>query len=155
MKRFLKLTAAVLLVALLGIQLVRPARNEGDAEGPDALVRHHEVPADVHEILRRACYDCHSNRTAYPWYSEVQPVRWWLDSHINDGKRHLNLSEFARYDTERQMEKLDEIVDTVAVAKSMPLKSYTWVHRDAILTQAEITAVADWAEDLRDKIEEQ
>lgn len=153
MKKLLKRTALVLLVILLGLQLVRPARNAGDAEGPDSIVRHHEVPENIRGIFQRACYDCHSNRTNYPWYSEVQPVRWWLDSHINDGKRHLNLSEFARYDAKRQAHKLDEIVDTVAVAKSMPLKSYTWVHRNAILTPAEITAMADWAENLRDEIE--
>lgn len=155
MKKALKLTGLVLLLAFVGIQFVRPARNLGEAEGPDSIVRTREVPANVREIFQRACYDCHSNRTAYPWYAEVQPVRWWLDSHVSDGKRHLNLSEFARYDAEDQSHKLDEIVDTVAVTKSMPLASYTWVHREAVLTPAERTAIADWAEDLRDKIEEQ
>lgn len=153
MKKALKFTAAGLLLALAGAQFVRPARNLGDAEGPDSIVQHHEVPADVRAILQRACYDCHSNRTNYPWYAEVQPVRWWLDSHVKEGKRHLNLSEFARYDAERQAHKLDEVVDTVAVAKSMPLESYTWAHREAVLTPEERTAIADWAEELRDEIE--
>lgn len=151
--KILKLAGLAFLAAFAAIQFARPARNLGEAEGPDSIVRHHEVPANVHKILQRSCYDCHSNRTTYPWYAEVQPVRWWLDSHVSEGKRRLNLSEFARYDANEQAQKLDEIVDTVAIAKSMPLPSYTWVHRDAILTQAEITAVADWAEELRDEIE--
>jgi len=152
MLRFLKLTALLLGVVLLGLQLIRPERNLGDPEGPDSIVRHHEVPAEIRAVLARSCYDCHSNRTRYPWYAEVQPVRWWLDSHISDGKRHLNLSEFARYSAEKQLEKLDEIVDTVAIAKSMPLPSYTLVHRSAIPSPAEINAVADWAEELHDRI---
>lgn len=154
MKKALLRTGVGLAVVFVGLQFHRPARNLGEAEGPDSLVRHHDVPAAIRTVLARSCYDCHSNRTRYPWYAEVQPVRWWLDSHIADGKRHLNLSEFARYSPKRQAEKLDEIVDTVAIAKSMPLPSYLLVHRDAILTPAEINAVADWAEDLRDRIED-
>lgn len=154
MKKPLKVAALVLLVTLAGIQFVRPERNQGEAEGPDSLVRTQEVPPGVRDALRRACYDCHSDRTSYPWYSEIQPVRWWLDSHINDGKRHLNFSAFARYDAERKSRALDEIVDTVAIAKSMPLESYTWMHREAVLTDAERTAIADWADSLNDEIEE-
>ncbi|HYC71083.1 MAG TPA: heme-binding domain-containing protein [Opitutaceae bacterium] len=154
MKKPLKVAALVLLVTLAGIQFVRPERNRGEAEGPDSLVRTQEVPPGVRDALRRACYDCHSDRTSYPWYSEIQPVRWWLDSHINDGKRHLNFSAFARYDAERKSRALDEIVDTVAIAKSMPLESYTWMHREAVLTDAERTAIADWADSLNDEIEE-
>lgn len=155
MKKALKIIGLVLLVGFVGLQFVRPARNLGELEGADSLAGTHELPPRIRDIFVRACYDCHSNRTRYPWYSEIQPVRWWLDSHINDGKRHLNLSEFARYDTDTQAEKLDEIVDTVAIGKSMPLESYTWTHRDAVLTPEERNAVADWAEELRDRIEEQ
>lgn len=153
-KLLLRRAAFVLLAGFVAIQFVRPARNEGDAEGPDSIVRQHAVPDNVRAILRRSCYDCHSDRTAYPWYAEVQPVRWWLDSHIRDGKRHLNFSAFARYDTRRATRALDEIVDTV-LARSMPLRSYTWIHRNAILAKAEIDAVADWAEELHDAIADQ
>ena len=148
----LKKIILALAVLLLALQAVRPAKNLGEAEGPDSVVKRHVVPAEVRAVLQKACYDCHSDRTAYPWYAEVQPVGWWLASHVDDGKRHLNFSRFARYDAQRAAHKLDEIVDTV-LARSMPLKSYTWVHRDAVLTPAEINAVADWAEALRDEIE--
>lgn len=147
----LRLVGWVLLAGLAAIQLVRPARNDGEPEGPDSVLRRHEVPADVRAILQRSCYDCHSDRTRYPWYAEVQPVRWWLDSHVNDAKRHLNFSAFGRYDTKRATRALDEIVDTI-LARAMPLPSYTWIHRDAVLTKAEIDTVADWAEALHDEL---
>jgi hypothetical protein len=147
----LKKIILALAVLLLALQAVRPAKNLGEAEGPDALVTRHAVPKDVRAVLQKACYDCHSDRTAYPWYAEIQPVGWWLASHVNDGRRHLNFSSFGRYDAQRAAHKLDEIVDTV-LARSMPLPSYAWVHRDAVLTPAEINAVADWAEALRDEL---
>lgn len=149
--RALRLAVGVLLAAFVGIQFARPARNEGDAEGPDSLVARHRVPDNVRAILRRACYDCHSDRTRYPWYAGVQPVRWWLDSHIAEGKRHLNFSAFGRYDAKRATRALDETVDAL-LARSMPLKSYTWIHRDAVLTKEETGAVADWAEALIDEL---
>lgn len=149
--KYLRPIAAVLVVGLAALQFYRPARNLGEPEGPDSIVRKHQVPEDVRAILRRSCYDCHSNRTTYPWYAEVQPVRLWLDSHVNDGKRHLNFSNFAKYEPKRAAHKLDEVVDAL-VGGSMPLKSYTLVHRDAVLSKAEIKLVTAWAEHLQDEI---
>jgi hypothetical protein len=147
-RRFLP--ACLLLLALL--QLWRPARNLGAATGPNEIgVRPPPVPARVQDLLRRACYDCHSNHTNYPWYAEVQPVRWWLDSHINDGKRHLNFSEFGSYPVTRAAKKAATIADEVE-QHSMPLKSYTWVHAEARLSAAEIRLLADWADKLHDQL---
>lgn len=142
---------SIILTAFVAIQFVRPERNLGDPEGPQSIVRVHEVPERVHAILQRSCYDCHSNRTAYPWYAEVQPVRWWLDSHIHDGRRHLNFSEFGTYTQRRAARSLDEITDTL-LSHAMPLRSYTWMHRDAALSKQDIDAVADWADALHDEI---
>jgi hypothetical protein len=152
-KRILRFSALALLVVFIALQLVRPVPNAGVAEGPDSIVAHHDVPEDVRAILRRSCYDCHSDYTTYPWYARVQPVRWWLDSHIREGREHLNFSVFGRYDTRSAVQTLDEIVNTL-IAGSMPLKSYTWIHREAALTKAEVDMVADWAEDLIDELSE-
>lgn len=135
----------------VAIQFVRPEKNDSPA-GPDDLVAHYAPPAEVRQILETACYDCHSNRTRYPWYAQVQPVGWWLASHINDGKDELNFSEFAAYSEHRRAKKLLSVSDEVT-ERSMPLKSYTWIHRDAKLTAAQIKTLADWAEALADKIE--
>ena len=142
------LAAAVLLGAL---QFVRPARNSATAPGADDINVKYPVPANVQGLLQRACYDCHSNNTHYPWYANVQPVGWWLTRHVNDGKRHLNFSAFGAYTAKRAASKLGEISDEVA-QHSMPLKSYTWMHPEARLTAAEIKLISDWADALHDEI---
>ena len=140
-----------LVVLLLAVQFYRPARNTSAAAGPNDITAKHAVPAKVQDALQRACYDCHSNNTHYPWYAEVQPVRWWLDSHITDGKRHLNFSEYGTYTAKRATKKAEEIADEVE-HHEMPLKSYTWMHPEARLTPDEIKLVTAWAEKLRDEI---
>ncbi|HTL68673.1 MAG TPA: heme-binding domain-containing protein [Lacunisphaera sp.] len=152
MKPFLRRLAAGLGVALLLAQLWRPARNEAPPGGPNDIAAKHAVPPPVQALLQRACYDCHSNHTRYPWYAEVQPVRWWLDDHISEGKRHLNFSEFGTYTDRRAAKKLDEIVDEVG-GHTMPLTSYKWMHRDARLTPADTKLLTDWADGLRAEIE--
>ncbi|HVZ26176.1 MAG TPA: heme-binding domain-containing protein, partial [Sediminibacterium sp.] len=105
--RFLKRTGIVLLVILLVMQAFRPARNNSNENSKD-ISKDYPVPTDVQLILAKACNDCHTNQTRYPWYAEVQPVSWWLNNHIVDGKRHLNFSEFSGYRIARQYKKLEE-----------------------------------------------
>ncbi len=140
-----------LVFLFLAIQFVRPAKNLSPAPGPQDLTAKIPVPADVQRVFAKACYDCHSDQTRYPWYAEVQPVGWWLSSHIHDGKRHLNFSEFGAYNAKSADRKLKQIARTVN-SGSMPLHSYTWIHRDAILTAAEIKLISDWTEAARAQI---
>lgn len=151
--RLLKKIAVVLLVVFLGLQFYRPAKNLSAAPSPNDILLRHPASPEVSAVLKRACYDCHSNNTVYPWYAEVQPVRWWLDSHINDGKRHLNFSEFGTYSKKRAADKLEEIIDEVE-QKQMPLPSYTWAHPEARLTPDEIKALVAWAEAALDGLAE-
>ena len=109
-------------------------------------------PANVRQILVTSCYDCHSNTTRYPWYAQIQPLGWWLKSHIDDGKNELNFSEFADYSAKHKKEKLGSAQDEVR-DKSMPLKSYLWIHRDARLTPEQIKALSDWFDTVIDKID--
>lgn len=152
MKKVLRFTALGLLLLFIGAQFYRPPRNAGVTEGPPSIIARHKVPADVQNILRRSCYDCHSNNTAYPWYASVQPVAWWLNQHVTEGKAELNFSEFARYDAKRAVRKLQATADEL-LDRHMPLKSYLWMHRDAKLTDADVALVSQWAEDLADEIE--
>lgn len=140
-----------LAVLLAAAQLVRPDKNLAAGPGPDDIAVKHPVPAKVLTVLRQACYDCHSNNTHYPWYAEVQPVGWWLRWHVNDGKRHLNFSEFGSYTAKRAGNKLDQIIEEVE-QRAMPLRSYTWMHAEARLSPEEVKLLADWAEALRDEI---
>ena len=141
------------VAAGVAIQFIRPAKNDSP-DGADALAAKYPPPPEVKQLLETACYDCHSNRTRYPWYAQIQPVGWWLANHINDGKDQLNFSEFASYTEHRRAKKLLSVADEVN-DRSMPLPSYTWIHRDAKFTDAQIKTLADWAEALAEKIEPQ
>ncbi len=152
MKKALRYSGIALGIAFFAVQFFQPPRNLGEPEGPRSIVAQHKVPADVQQILRRSCYDCHSNRTAYPWYASVQPVGWWLYDHVKEGKRELNFSEFAGYDTKRAVRRLQSTADEVR-ERHMPLSSYLLVHRDAKLSVAEVTRLTTWAEDLADELE--
>ena len=90
MKKFFKRSFQILLLAFIIIQFFRPAKNRSDVISANDITKKYAVPADVLNILQTSCYDCHSNNTKYPWYSYIQPVAWWLDSHIKNGKRGLN-----------------------------------------------------------------
>jgi hypothetical protein len=145
-----------LLVLFLVIQLVRPDLN---VSAPTAFAGKNDVTLlyppspEVRRILEVSCYDCHSNHTTYPWYGHVQPVAWWLGRHVRQGKKELNFSEFATYSTKRKMKKMEELCDEVR-DHAMPLKSYTWLHGEARLSEAQIKALCEWSEAAQDKIVE-
>jgi hypothetical protein len=152
-KKVMKKVLLFLLAAFVIIQFFRPAKNT--ASGPEAyakdITKAHAVPADVQLILQKACNDCHSNNTNYPWYSQVQPVAWWLNDHIHEGKKELNFSEFAGYSLRRQYKKLDEVEEQVKEGE-MPLESYTLIHKEAKLTDAEKQSLFNWVNALRDSM---
>ena len=140
-----------LLVLLVAIQFIRPAKNQSSEMSVNDISKGYNVPANVNEVLQKACNDCHSNNTVYPWYSNIQPVAWWLDNHIYDGKKELDFSEFTTYSPKKQHHKLEEVIETVKEGE-MPLNSYTWMHKNAILTDAEKLTVSEWADNLRKEI---
>jgi Haem-binding domain len=138
-----KLTIAIPLF-IIAIQFIRPTRNVSGAASPNEIGSHYTVPDEVHTVLKHSCYDCHSNNTVYPWYANVQPVGWWLQWHINDGKRHLNFSEFGSYPQKRAKKKFEEIEDATSNSW-MPLDSYVWLHADTRLTPEQARRVSEWA----------
>lgn len=140
---------ALLLAALLVlIQFIRPEKNANPELSTADISQVYAMPGAVKNILVQSCYDCHSNHTRYPWYAHIQPVAWWLNSHIQEGKEHLNFSEFGTYPAKKANHKLEEVEEAVTDGW-MPLDSYLWVHRDARLTADQAQAVADWARELR------
>ncbi len=137
-----------LLVVLIVLQAFRPEKNTSGNKQNDISTLY-PVPDNVEQILVKACNDCHSNSTVYPWYAEVQPIAWWLDDHVKDGKKHLNFNEFASYRLAKQFHKLEEVFDEVKGGE-MPLESYTVVHGDAKLTTEERNILLDWSVAVRD-----
>ena len=145
MKKVFKTIGWLLLIALIIIQFFHPRKNIQEGDQVYAIAKLHAVPEDVKVILKKACDDCHTNNTVYPWYSKIQPVDWWLDGHIGNGKKHLNLDSLAVKPAWLRFHKMEEIVKEVEEG-NMPLNSYTWIHKDAILTQDEKSKLTGWAE---------
>lgn len=141
-----------LLVVLVAIQFIRPEKNVSNDE-IYGIATKYDVPAEVNEILKVSCNDCHSNLTRYPWYANVQPVAWWLDHHVTDGKKHLNFSEFTKMPIAFQNHKLEETVEMLEELE-MPLPSYTYLglHSEAKLTDDQRKMVIDWANEQMDTL---
>ncbi len=151
LKKILKRTFQILLLAFIVIQFIRPAKNKAEGISNNDITKLYAVPADVQSILKTSCYDCHSNNTVYPWYAQVQPVAWWLNNHIQDGKRGLNFSEFASYRIGKQYRRLDDISKQIK-ENEMPLDTYLWIHKGAILTDQQKLTLSNWVVAVRDTI---
>jgi len=102
------------------------------------------APPEVEAILERACYDCHSHRTDWPWYSRVAPLSWWVVEHVNDGRGDLNFSQWPRLDWELQKLAYQDIHEQITKGE-MPLQSYVLMHSSARLTDADRKILLDWA----------
>ncbi len=144
---------AIVLVALLVLaQLIRPTLNKGgEHEGPNSLPLLYSVPGDVRIIIATSCYDCHSNKTRYPWYAQVQPVGWLLNYHIRAGKEELNMDEFGRYTQRKQRSKLKAMLNQVRDGE-MPLASYKLLHREANLSKSQETSLINWLSKMVDSL---
>ncbi len=142
-------------VVLVAIQLIRPERNLSDDRTYDVSTKY-AVPEDVKQILAVACNDCHSNKTEYPWYANIQPVAWFLDHHVTDGKRHLNFSNFTSRSVAYQNHKFEETIEMVKEGE-MPLASYTYLglHAGANLTEPQKQSLINWAQANMDSLKAQ
>ncbi len=146
MKKFLnpKIILRTVLVVLIVIQFIRPAKNQGEAFGREDVTWSVNVPEDVKNILVASCYDCHSDHTNHMWYENIQPIGWWISNHINEGKKHLNFSVFNTYKDKRKAHKFEEIAETVS-AGEMPMSSYTRIHGNAKLNDEQKRLLINWA----------
>ncbi len=145
-----KILIAIVIVFII-IQFIQPARNISGQVLPIEITKIYNLPDNVQNILKTACYDCHSNNTNYPWYANIQPVAWWMSSHINDGKIELNFSEFGSYSPRLQRSKLKSIATQINDGE-MPIWSYTLMHKGANLTKEEKTFIMDWATKTTDSL---
>lgn len=134
-----------LLALIVAIQFIRPAKNSSASVSPNDIRTKYTMPAEVENILKTSCFDCHSNNTVYPWYNNIQPVGWWLQYHVNDAKEELNFSEFATYSPKRMNHKYKEIIEQIK-EDEMPLFSYTIMHTNAKLSQQQKDILVAWFE---------
>ncbi|MFN0278407.1 MAG: heme-binding domain-containing protein [Pyrinomonadaceae bacterium] len=151
MKKVIKIVVIILLAAFAVLQFFQIDKSGLPIVQAETIEASVAVPPDVALILGRSCNDCHTNATIYPWYSYIQPAGWFLDDHIDAGRRHLNFSVFNTYEPKKKAHKLEEICEMVE-SKEMPLPSYLWIHWDAVLKDTEAKALCDWANEERAKI---
>jgi len=139
-----------LLIVLVAIQFIHPTKNlSGDTQNDISTL--YPMPDSVKLIVNKACADCHSKKTNYPWYAKIQPIDFWLENHVKDGKRHFNFNEFASYRIGKQNKKLEECIEQIKEGE-MPLSSYTLIHKEAILTEAEKNILMNFCQKIVDTI---
>jgi cytochrome c551/c552 len=141
----------VILACLFVVaQFSRPARTNPAVDQSLALQAHVQVSPQIASIIDRSCADCHSNKTRWPWYSNVAPVSWFVIDHVNEGRRHLNFSDWGSLNQREAEGMLNEICKEVK-SGSMPLTSYTPMHPDSKLSTEDVKTLCDWtnAERLR------
>jgi hypothetical protein len=140
----LKKILGALLLALLLIQFIRPSQDNPPTDQAQSFQQVANPPAEVVNVLKSACYDCHSNETVYPWYSQIAPFSWWLANHINEGREHLNFSTYGQISAEDKGKVMEEIAEVIQ-KNEMPLASYTWLHPEAKLSEAQKNMLMQWA----------
>src|SRR5689334_21978009 len=113
MKKTLKWIGIVLAVFLIVSQSIRPARTNPVVDEAKTIGANSTISPEVAAIFARACADCHSSKTTWPWYTEVAPISWWLAGHVNDGRKELSLSEWGTYDSKKRVRKLKKICEEV------------------------------------------
>lgn len=148
----------LLFFGFIFIQFFQPDKNNNDIYTQNDITSIVSIPDTVQQLLKVACYDCHSNNTNYPWYTNIQPGGWWMANHVEEGKQHLNFSEFVKKPCkngdkclEEQDHQLDEIKQTINKGE-MPLTSYLWIHSEAKLTQQQKKLITDWTDSARKEL---
>ena len=140
-----------LLIVLIAIQFIQPAHNTSGQAMPMDITKTVSVPDNVLNILKNACYDCHSNNTRYPWYAYIQPMGWLMAWHINNGKDNLNFSDFGSSSKRKQSNKL-RTIETSIKEGTMPLSSYTIIHTGAKLSAEDKKLIIDWVSVAKDNL---
>ena len=130
-----------------GLSVARPARTNPPTEPARTTMSMAHVTPEAHAVLERACRDCHSNDTRWPWYSNVAPISWFVIDHVNHGRRHFNYSDWAQYDRD-QVPRLLKNTCELTRKEEMPIASYLWLHPEARVTDRDIVALCDWTDGL-------
>ena len=140
-----------LLVVLVVLQFFQIDKTNPAVDESKDFLKTQNTPEEIASIIKTSCYDCHSNQSNYPLYSYVQPAGWFLKDHIDEGRRELNFSTFTDYELKRQDHKLEECIEYIE-KDEMPLGSYTLVHREAALTEAQKNILIDYFKSVRTKL---
>ena len=133
----------IVIVAFVLIQFFPIDKSNPVATPQMDFLKIKHTPEKTATLIRNACYDCHSNESKYLWYSNIQPVGWFLENHIQEGRKKLNFSTFATYEKRRQAHKLHEAVEMIENGE-MPLDSYIILHPEAKLSALDKKEIIDY-----------
>ena len=147
----LKWAALLLAVLFAGSQLFRPDRTNPPTDGAKMSAEGILMSSAVKPIFDRACLDCHSNETRWPWYSHVAPVSWLVINDVREAREHMNLSEWAKYNREEAADLLGKICKETS-GGDMPLPSYVWMHRGAKLSPEDVRTLCEWSRSARQQL---
>jgi heme-binding protein len=148
--RWARWALTLFLVAFIGIQFVRPARTNPPVHAGASLLA--KTPPEISALLNRSCRDCHSNETRWPWYTGVAPASWLVVKDVEQGRDHFNFSEWTSYTSDDQDKFLGAMCNLTQRGR-MPLPEYLWIHWDAKLRPADVTALCAWSDKMRDTLQ--
>ena len=154
MKRLWKVLRWVVIVGVCGLiiaQFFGPAKTNPVTDPSQSVETHLQLTPQVAAILDRSCNDCHSNKTRWPWYSNVAPVSWFVINHVDEGRQNLNFSEWGRY-TQRDVDGMLKQICREVKAGVMPLTSYTPMHPGSKLSAEDVKTLCDWTTAERTRI---
>lgn len=147
----MKKVLIVVVVLLIGIQFITIDKTNPVADMKKDFLATTNPPADIGATLKSACYDCHSKHTKYPWYTDVAPISWIIKQHIDDGRKHLNFSNWTDYSDKKKDHKLEECLEMIRSGE-MPLQGYVMLHEEAEFNQEQKMAIISWILELRDSL---
>lgn len=151
MKNTLKFVVIGFFIFFIALQFIRPDQINPAITETETLESAAQIPGNVATIFERSCSDCHTNKTAYPFYAKITPFNWFLARHIEDGRRELNFSIWNTYESRRKRRKLEQICEQITDGE-MPLPSYLWIHRAAKLSDGDVKILCEWTESEKEKI---
>ena len=134
-----RITVIIIIVVFVGVQFVPVNKTNPPVTGEI------KAPQEVMEILRTSCYDCHSNESKWPWYSNIAPVSWLVVKDVDEGREHINFSEWQSYSEEDKAEDIEEIWEEIEEGE-MPLWFYVPLHPEARLSDAQKEIIRKWVE---------
>jgi len=136
-----------ILIPFIAIQFIQI-----DAPSSIVSISNQEIhaPKEIMDILKRSCYDCHSNSIIYPWYSNIAPISWYTKNHVKTGRKVVNFSQWRSYDIKKKIKVIKNLPKSIRIR--MPLPDYLWMHKDAKLSKEDKKLLVNWATELKENI---
>jgi len=139
-----------LIVFLVLAQFIRIDKTNPEVKPELDLIQVESAPSEIAGLLKANCYDCHSNESKYPWYTNVAPVSWWIKRHINNARGSLNFSEWANYSPQQKVDHAAESGLKVE-KKWMPISSYKLAHPEARMSDEQVASLSQWFKTLKNE----